>query len=1336
MNNKKKIGLVAGLLLTPAAIVQVNEVEATGNAVLTETELTKAIKALTETSTLANNKYYKEQITTVYGVNPTNETAKLLTAKLDYLEAFYNFKTQVTSLKTDIAKLTLTSKTLLGDTENAQSKYNELLNAIGQAKLNLTANVTVANKDIVEKLDSYSKAPTVIIGEFILVANQDLLYARITQVKEIEDNYVDEIESLYASLTDPTLTKEKYTDFVNDTKSAYLKLGADAKKIADAQLISGTVTYGQLVKNADTDLSKAAAVDKAITELGALSTTDIVKLKEKMTTIDKSYSTLTAIQKLILEESSIAVIKPFSQIFEISAQISKLKLSNKDDYRTQVAAIDTLITDITPVKAGGVDLAADTLKELIPTKATFDKAQEDIKKAVVIEGRIRDLGAADSVPTQEEIKAVRAAYTELSSDQKKIVNNLVDLTAWEKGDSNAAAVDKKIAAIVISSKADFYKKHATAQTAFDGLGIAQTLVKEDNSNRLKILKPYAEFVKRYAALRNTDPAYATAIGELNTEFLAATEGNVWNANFETLALSLDDKKELTTLKEDLKEKLTDLSSSSDKAVKLKADIEALVKGDPGILAKLAEYRATYKEDLDASAKKLVTNIKRLTEFEKEYKTPLNVVKLIDQLKPANKDFAKKTVAARKAYDKLNPSMKGLVTNASQLDSYKILADLILAIENLSKSKSISVDYANVNASYEAIYLAANEDIKKILADKYKPNLDNALGRSKLIEEVAQEINTALTNFNPTTKVEVDSKFNTINLKFKELTSNDKKLVPNYKEYTQLQNDYKASQKVTKLIVALPSESDDKYPDKIAAVVKAYNKLTVKQASFVFDYNAKIKPIIGVVSLISDINDLKSSNKDYSDVVKQLRARYEALSPSDQALVTNYSKLEDAEGMAVGVNGVIDLINTAKPGVANYLEALKTARDAYDALSKDLKKQVTNYKALQNNEKTVKPVLALNEQILAIATERTAAGFIKKYDAAWKALDKISLQDRTLLSNQTILTTTLTPLYNVMKEIAAIKNASKTFVEDVKVVRTAYEKLTAEQKAGILNLDVLEGHEGNVRGGAYVDELIRALSSSSPDVYIKKVEEASAAYKGLSSPNKKAVSLYAELKAEEKYIAPVVQVIKAIDGLEVSGSKLDSQVRKVNQLLTKLDDEQYSYIYNISKYNNLGNVIRVVELIALIKPSDTKYYIGNTKAAEIAYNRLSPEEKQKVTNYNTLEEALLNVTALDQITQKIGELSSLSTTYFDDVANLQEEYKKLPSALKKQVTNYTILTNAEKDIKAVQSVIKSIGSIDESVRTFESKVLAARKAYDKLTEVQRPLVSNLRLLEQYERTLGL
>ena len=86
--------------------------------------------------------------------------------------------------------------------------------------------------------------------------------------------------------------------------------------------------------------------------------------------------------------------------------------------------------------------------------------------------------------------------------------------------------------------------------------------------------------------------------------------------------------------------------------------------------------------------------------------------------------------------------------------------------------------------------------------------------------------------------------------------------------------------------------------------------------------------------------------------------------------------------------------------------------------------------------------------------------------------------------------------------------------------------------------------------------------------------------------------------------------------------------------------------------------------------------------------------------------------------------------------LLEEYKKLPSALKKQVSNYDILEQAKKDIDAADKVIRTIAAIEPGVRTFESKVIAARKQYEKLTEDQKTLVTNTRLLLQYERELGL
>ena len=101
----------------------------------------------------------------------------------------------------------------------------------------------------------------------------------------------------------------------------------------------------------------------------------------------------------------------------------------------------------------------------------------------------------------------------------------------------------------------------------------------------------------------------------------------------------------------------------------------------------------------------------------------------------------------------------------------------------------------------------------------------------------------------------------------------------------------------------------------------------------------------------------------------------------------------------------------------------------------------------------------------------------------------------------------------MLQIQNIKNTSKTFVTDVGDARKSYDALTAEQKAQILNLDVLKEHEVNVLGGAYVDDLIRALKTNPASIYVQRVQEASEAYKNLSSVNKKAVSLYDELKAK-------------------------------------------------------------------------------------------------------------------------------------------------------------------------------------------------------------------------------
>jgi phage shock protein A len=115
---------------------------------------------------------------------------------------------------------------------------------------------------------------------------------------------------------------------------------------------------------------------------------------------------------------------------------------------------------------------------------------------------------------------------------------------------------------------------------------------------------------------------------------------------------------------------------------------------------------------------------------------------------------------------------------------------------------------------------------------------------------------------------------------------------------------------------------------------------------------------------------------------------------------------------------------------------------------------------------------------------------------------------------------------------------------------------------------------------------------------------------------------------------------------------------------------------------------------------------------------------------------MNVAEAQVMINLIASLSRKSSTYVADVENALKQYKELPSALKKQISNYDVLKQAEKDIKAAQKVMKQIEELDATARSYESRVKSAVKAYEKLTEEQKQLVANYNLLQNAVSELGL
>ena len=100
------------------------------------------------------------------------------------------------------------------------------------------------------------------------------------------------------------------------------------------------------------------------------------------------------------------------------------------------------------------------------------------------------------------------------------------------------------------------------------------------------------------------------------------------------------------------------------------------------LVEMVEIRNEYTK-LTSDGKKLVTNSNVLTDLEKQYKAALNVVTLIQKLDFKTKDFAKKVLAAEKAYQNIKPiTLQSAVSNYSTLEGYKPVAQLMIDIDAL------------------------------------------------------------------------------------------------------------------------------------------------------------------------------------------------------------------------------------------------------------------------------------------------------------------------------------------------------------------------------------------------------------------------------------------------------------------------------------------------------------------------------------------------------------------------------------------------------------------------------------------------------------------------------
>ena len=296
----------------------------------------------------------------------------------------------------------------------------------------------------------------------------------------------------------------------------------------------------------------------------------------------------------------------------------------------------------------------------------------------------------------------------------------------------------------------------------------------------------------------------------------------------------------------------------------------------------------------------------------------------------------------------------------------------------------------------------------------------------------------------------------------------------------------------------------------------------------------------------------------------------------------------------------------------------------------------------------------------------------------------------------------------INQIGTVNLESKTYIN---LARSAYDELSDELKAKVSNYDVLESaekeyarlleesevDEADKKAALAVDELINKLEP----VTIDKKDAILQARKAYDTLTKKQQSLVAHPeylnRAEQTYDKLKAQEVSAEISAILTGTiTLDSKdaIYKAQQLYDALTDNQKKLVTNYKQlqdakatYQNLILASPVIELIKNIGEVTLEKGGAITRAIE-AYNALSAEQQELVSNYSVLEEAYQNYSdllAAHQVSTKISQIGVVTKESGSLLGQIRNAYNNLSDRQKSLVENYSDLEKAE---SAYQGLNKS------------------------------------------------
>lgn len=231
-----------------------------------------------------------------------------------------------------------------------------------------------------------------------------------------------------------------------------------------------------------------------------------------------------------------------------------------------------------------------------------------------------------------------------------------------------------------------------------------------------------------------------------------------------------------------------------------------------------------------------------------------------------------------------------------------------------------------------------------------------------------------------------------------------------------------------------------------------------------------------------INSIGEVTADSEAAIKIARGMYDALSESEKSKVSNYSKLTEAEAAYAGITAAIDAVEKKISAIGtvdrNSGEKIAAARKAYDALPTSSKEHVENHHVLEAAEarfSQFEKAYKVISLIGAIGTVTAQSG--TKITAARNAYNALSEEEKKLVTNYAVLQTAETK-YAALKSATSTSTATKTVTTSATTAKSSAgktvtveidgKKYTVDERAAELMTKISELAK---RGNAQESEII-------------------------------------------------------------------------------------------------------------------------------------------------------------------------------------------------------------------------------------------------------------------------